>query len=66
MVSMIVCCKKCGTMDESIIDISKKLLWNRQLGEYKPLSNYICDECIIEKREKLIISLTKKWWEFWK
>lgn len=37
---------------------------------YKPLSNYICDTCIdyyiIEKREKLIISLTKKWWEFWK
>jgi hypothetical protein len=54
MVSMIVCCKKCGTNAKS------------DFVEYKPLSNYICDECIIEKREKLIISLTKKWWEFWK
>ena len=60
MVSMIVCCEKCGVMDESIIDPSN----------HKPLSNYTCDTCIeyyiIEKREKLIISLTKKWWEFWK
>lgn len=60
MVSMIVCCEKCGVMDE--LNFSPR--------NHKPLSNYTCDTCIehyiIEKREKLIISLTKKWWEFWK
>jgi hypothetical protein len=56
MVSMIVGCEKCGVIEELIIDSRN----------HKPLSNYICDTCIIEKREKLIISLTKKWWEFWK
>ena len=56
MVSMIVCCEKCGVMYESIIDTKN----------YKPLSNYICDTCknyyIIEKRDKKLNHLLKRNW----
>jgi hypothetical protein len=56
MVSMIVCCEKCGVIDESIIDPRN----------HKPLSNYICDTCkdyyIIEKRDKKLNQLLKRNW----
>lgn len=59
MVSINVDCSKCGRLDELIIDTSKELV-----------TEFTCDVCIdngkAKAREKLINSLTKKWWEFWK
>ena len=52
-------CSKCGRAGNLIIDPSKELV-----------TEFICDVCIdngkTKAREKLINSLTKKWWEFWK
>lgn len=56
MVSMTVCCKRCEVIEESIFDPRN----------YKPLSNYICDNCkdyyIIEKRDKKLNQLLKRNW----
>jgi hypothetical protein len=56
MVSMVVCCEKCGLIEESIFDTRN----------YKLLSNYICDTCkdyyIIEKRDKKLNQLPKRNW----
>ena len=51
-------CSKCNRLEELIIDISK--------GEQNLVTEFICDVCKANTREKLINSLTKKWWEFWK
>lgn len=59
MVSISTGCSKCGRMGNLIIDTSKDLV-----------TEFICDVCKdngkAKAREKLINSLTKKWWEFWK
>ena len=56
MVSMAVCCEKCGVIEESIFDPRN----------YKPLSSYICNTCkdnyIIEKRDKKLNQLLKRNW----
>ena len=52
-------CRKCNRMGTLIIDTNKELV-----------TEFICDVCKdngkAKAREKLINSLTKKWWEFWK
>jgi hypothetical protein len=59
MVSISTCCNKCGRVGKLVIDTTKDLV-----------TEFICDVCIdngkAKAREKLINSLTKKWWEFWK
>lgn len=59
MVSINTGCSKCGRLGELTIDPSKDLV-----------TEFICDVCKdngkTKAREKLINSLTKKWWEFWK
>ena len=59
MVSISTGRSKCGRQGQLIIDPSKDLV-----------TEFTCDVCIdngkAKAREKLINSLTKKWWEFWK
>jgi hypothetical protein len=59
MVSISICCSKCDRLSELILDINKDLV-----------TEFTCDTCIdnekAKAREKLINSLIKKWWEFWK
>lgn len=59
MVSIKTACKKCNKLGQLDIDPSKELV-----------TEFICDVCKdngkTEVRNKLINSLTKKWWEFWK